>query len=122
MSDAWRRYRGAPAEGTPVCALDAIPEPGTLAVSLAGFPVMLARSGDLLRAYVNACPHQFLPLDHKGNRIISADGTVLRCTNHQAGFRLDDGEGVEGLGIGCALDPIPVRVDEAGTVLIGEGR
>jgi nitrite reductase/ring-hydroxylating ferredoxin subunit len=122
MSDAWRRYRGAPAEGTPVCALDAIPEPGTLAVSLAGFPVMLARSGDLLRAYVNACPHQFLPLDHKGDRIISADGTVLRCTNHQAGFRLDDGEGVEGLGIGCALDPIPVRVDEAGTVLIGEGR
>jgi nitrite reductase/ring-hydroxylating ferredoxin subunit len=121
MSEAWRKYRGAPADGTRVCALDTVPEPGTLCLSLAGFPVLIARSGDLLRAYVNACPHQYLPLDHKGDRIISADGTILRCTNHLAGFRLDDGEGVEGLGIGCALDPIPVRVDAAGTIVIGGG-
>lgn len=119
MSDAWRRYRGAPGEGTALCRLEAIPQPGTLGVSVAGFPVLLARSGDLLRAYVNACPHQFLPLDHRGDRIISADGTVLRCTNHAAGFRLEDGEGVEGLGLGCALDAIPVSVDAAGTVVIG---
>ncbi|MFO1107199.1 MAG: Rieske 2Fe-2S domain-containing protein [Amaricoccus sp.] len=119
MTDAWRKYRGAPAEGTGVCRFEAIPEPGTLAVSLSGFPVLLARSGDLLRAYVNACPHQFLPLDHKGDRIISADGTVLRCTSHGAGFRLADGEGIEGFGLGCALDAIPVSVDAAGVVVIG---
>lgn len=120
MTDAWRRYRGAPAEGTAVCRLDAIPEPGTLGVSLAGYPVLLARSGALLRAFVNACPHQFLPLDHKGERIISADGTLLRCTSHGAAFRLADGEGVEGLGLGCALDPIPVSIDAAGMVVIGD--
>lgn len=118
MSDAWRTYRGAPAEGTELCRLDAIANPGTLGLNVAGFPVLLARSGELLRAYVNACPHQFLPLDHKGERIISADGAVLRCTNHSAGFRLDNGEGVEGLGLGCALDPIPVAVDAGGTVVI----
>lgn len=119
MSDAWRKYLGAPAEGTELCRLEAVPESGTLSLSVGGFPVLLARSGTLLRAYVNACPHQFLPLDHRGDRIISADGTVLRCTNHSAGFRLDDGEGVEGLGLGCALDVIPVAVNAAGLVVIG---
>lgn len=121
MSDAWRKYRGAPADGTELCRLDAIPEPGTLGLSVAGFPVLLARSGALLRAYVNACPHQYLPLDHTGDRLISADGTVLRCTNHSAGFRLADGEGVEGLGLGCALDAIPVVVDAGGMVVIAGG-
>lgn len=121
MTEAWRKYRGAPFEGDVVCALDAVPEPGTLCISVGRFPVLVARSGDLVRAYVNACPHQFLPLDHKGDRIISADGTVLRCTSHGAGFRLDDGEGVEGLGIGCALDPIPVTLDAVGNIVIGRG-
>jgi nitrite reductase/ring-hydroxylating ferredoxin subunit len=120
MTEAWRKYRGAPVDGTEVCTLNAVPEPGTLCLSLAGFPVLVARSGDLVRAYVNACPHQYLPLDYKGDHIISADGTILRCTNHLAGFRLDDGEGVEGVGIGCALDRIPVRVDAAGTIVIGD--
>ena len=119
MSDAWRRYRGAPAEGTRLCALTEIPEPGTLSLSFAGYPVLLARSGGRLRAYVNACPHQFLPLDHRGARILSADGQVLRCASHGAGFSLEDGAGVEGLGLGCALDPIPVEVDGTGAVVIG---
>jgi len=121
VTEAWRQYRGAPTGGAIVCALDAVPDPGTLCLTVAGFPIIVARSGGRLRAYVNACPHQYLPLDHKGDRIISADGTVLRCTNHQAGYRLDDGEGVEGLGIGCSLDPIPVEVDAEGNVVIGGG-
>jgi nitrite reductase/ring-hydroxylating ferredoxin subunit len=119
MTEAWRKYRGAPNDGTVVCALNAVTEPGTLCLSVAGFPVLVARSDGQVRAYVNACPHQYLPLDHKGDRIISADGQILRCTNHQAGFRLDDGKGVEGLGIGCALDRIRVTVDAAGNIVIG---
>jgi nitrite reductase/ring-hydroxylating ferredoxin subunit len=121
MSEFWRTYSSAPAVGTAICRLDAIPEPGTLGVDLAGFPILLARSGALLRAYVNACPHQFLPLNYRGERVISADGTVLRCTSHGAGFRLADGEGVEGLGLNCALDPLPVIVDDDGNVVIGSG-
>jgi nitrite reductase/ring-hydroxylating ferredoxin subunit len=120
MTEAWRKYRGAPVDGTRVCPLAAVPEPGTLGIDLAGFPVLLARADGLLRAFVNACPHQYLPLDHKGDRLISADGTILRCTNHQAGFRLENGEGVEGHGIGCTLDRIPVTVDATGHVVIGE--
>ena len=110
MSEAWRSYRGAPEPGARLCDVEAIPDPGTLTVSLDGFPVLIVRRAGAVSAFVNACPHQYLPLDHKGDRLLSADGAVLRCTNHSAGFDAATGEGVEGLGIGCALDAIPVHV------------
>ena len=119
MPAAWQSYRGAPEEGTTLCAAADIPDPGTLGLDVAGFPVLLVRTDGVVRAFVNACPHQYLPLDHKGDRLISADATIIRCTNHSAGYRIEDGVGVEGLGLGCALDVIPVRVNAEGVVVIG---
>lgn len=87
-------------------------------MELDGFPVLLARSGGQIRAYVNACPHQFLPLDYRAKSVLSSDGRILRCSNHEAGFDLVTGEGIDGFGAGCALDPIPVREDESGQVVI----
>ena len=58
---------------------------------------------------VNACPHQFLPLNHRGAQVMSVDGKTIRCTNHSAGFDAATGDGTEGLGQGCALVPIPIR-------------
>lgn len=118
MSDAWKSYRGAPDEGSWVCDASDVPEGGTLCLEAHGFPLLLVRVENVLRAYVNACPHQYLPLDHKGDRLISADKTVLRCTNHAAGFSVESGEGVEGLGIGACLDPVPVHISD-GDVRIG---
>ena len=51
---------------------------------------------------------------------MSADGTKLRCTNHEAAFRLTDGVGVEGPASGEALDPIPVLVTDACEVVIAD--
>ena len=118
MPDAWRKYRGAPADGTPVCTVAEVPEGGTLCLELGGFPLLIVRLEGSVRAFVNACPHQYLPLNHKGERLISADRTILRCTNHAAGFSVETGEGVEGLGIGECLDAVPVHL-EAKTILIG---
>jgi nitrite reductase/ring-hydroxylating ferredoxin subunit len=111
MSDAWKSYSGAPSEGTFICPLQDVPDDNTLCLEINGFPVLLLRRGDDIRAFVNACPHQYLPLNHKGVRLMSADKTILRCTNHSAGFRADTGEGVEGFGIGECLDAIPVTLD-----------
>lgn len=118
MPEAWKSYRGAPAEGTRVCSLNEVPENNTRCLELDGYPLLLVRVGVTLRAYVNACPHQYLPLDHKGDKLISADRTILRCTSHAAGFSVETGEGVEGLGIGSCLDAVPVHVDD-GDILIG---
>ncbi len=119
MDAAWKTYRHAPAEGAEICPLAEIPDPGTRCLSLGGFPLLLVRSGGALRGYVNACPHQYLPLDHKGPKLLSADGKVLRCTSHAAGFLVETGEGVEGPGAGLALDPVPVSAGADGVVRIG---
>lgn len=118
MSNEWKSYPSAPAGGTLICPLASVPETGTHSVDLDGFPVLLARSGGRLFAYVNACPHQFMPLDYRSASVLSSDGRTLRCTNHQAGFDVETGEGVDGLGLGCSLDAIPVEVTESGGVQI----
>lgn len=119
MSDAWKNYPNAPASGTDICNLSDIGNPNTLTVDLDGFPLLLVRMGEQTHAFVNACPHQYLPLDYKGNKLISADGTKLRCTNHSASFDIKTGVGVEGLGIGCALDIIPIRITNDDQVVVG---
>jgi len=118
VSEAWSSYSGAPAVGTVITDLSRVPDGNTLCLELNGYPIVLVRSGDDVRAFVNACPHQYLPLNHKGDRLISADKAVLRCTNHSAGFSAVTGDGVEGLGIGLCLDPIPVYLCD-GQVRIG---
>lgn len=114
---AWTDYSSAPAAGTPVCALAQVQ--GVLSLSVTtdkgAFPMLVVRSGDDLRAYVNACPHQYLPLDYRGDQLLSADGTKLMCTAHGARFDILTGEAIEGAD--CGLDPVPVAVAE-GMVLI----
>ncbi|WP_340110394.1 Rieske (2Fe-2S) protein [Pikeienuella sp. HZG-20] len=119
MSEAWRLYAHAPAPGTRICAAEEAPAAGTRCFDLDGFPILLVRVEGRIMAYVNACPHHFLPLNHRGERLLSADGTVIRCTNHGAGFLAATGEGVEGAGIGAALDRIPVDLNEKGDVIVG---
>lgn len=120
MSDSWKHYRGAPDLGARVCAIADVPEGGTHCLELNGFPLLLVHTDGIIRAYVNACPHQYLPLNHKGDNLISADKTILRCTNHNAGFSVADGEGVEALGIGQCLDAVPVFLKDQ-SVMIGDG-
>jgi len=116
--DAWRDFPGAPPEGTRICAAEDLPGTGVASFDLDGFPILLVAASEGLRAYVNACPHQFLPLDWRSASILSADANTLRCSNHDAGFDADTGQGVDGLGQGCALDPVPVSLRD-GWLVIG---
>jgi nitrite reductase/ring-hydroxylating ferredoxin subunit len=116
--DAWRDFPGAPSEGTHICAETEVPQAGVTSHDLDGFPLLLVASAEGLRAFVNACPHQYLPLDWRSSNILSADGETLRCSNHDAGFDACTGQGVDGLGQGCALDPVPVTVRD-GWLVIG---
>jgi nitrite reductase/ring-hydroxylating ferredoxin subunit len=115
---AWRDFPGAPQPGTRVCTADDLPETGAISRDIAGFPILLVATPDGLRAYVNACPHQYLPLDWRSGDIVSADGAMLRCSNHDAGFDAATGQGVDGWGQGCALDPVPVHIAQ-GWLVIG---
>jgi len=124
MCDGWKGYRSAPSNGALVCSADSIPDAGfksVVVMSAAGtFPILVFKTGNAVHAFVNACPHQYLPLDHRSDSILSADGAVIRCTNHGAGFCVSTGHGVEGLGIDQKLDAVPVGIDELGRVVIDD--
>jgi len=117
MTD-WTLLSGAPALGSVICQRDDIPDGGTRCLRLEDFPIVVLRRGDAVTAFVNACPHQYLPLDQRGNTLLSVDGQIIRCTSHGAGFSAHTGEGVEGLGLGSSLDAIPVKVSDNGDVII----
>ncbi len=117
MTAAWQQYRSAPPLDTRVTPAGALPDRGHLSLTVESergrFPLLVVRLADgTLIAYVNACPHQYLPLDQRGERLLSEDGERLRCTNHDAAFATRTGEGIGGHGLGCALDPVPVRLED----------
>ncbi|GAA0589920.1 hypothetical protein GCM10009416_30580 [Craurococcus roseus] len=60
--------------------------------------VLVVRRGAGLRAYLDLCPRQYLPLTWRGRRVLSADGERLRCSNHGAEFAV--GDGLRGFGAG----------------------
>ncbi|MDR7126640.1 Rieske 2Fe-2S domain-containing protein [Pseudotabrizicola sp. 4114] len=116
---AWTDYSTAPAPGTAVCPADAIT--GVLSTKVqtgsGSFPLLILRSGGQLRAFVNACPHQYLPLDYRSDRLMSADGTMLMCSAHGARFDAVTGAAVDGAD--CGLDPVPITLSD-GMIVIGQ--
>lgn len=106
---AWTDYSSAPAPGTRICPASAIigVHPMVVRTDRGDFPVIVLRDGDAVHAFVNACPHQYLPLDYRGPNLLSADGTRLLCTAHGASF--DKTTGAALAGTDCGLDVIPVR-------------
>jgi nitrite reductase/ring-hydroxylating ferredoxin subunit len=83
--------------------------------------VLVLRRAGVLRAYLNACPHQYLPLDFQGPGIVSADGSMLMCTMHGAMFSMDDGRCLEGPAMPCELTAVEVQ-EEDGVVRLGAVR
>lgn len=113
----WTDFPDAPAPGTRLCDLADVPADAVKSVDIAGFPVLVLCISGNLSAYVNACPHQFLPLDLRDSDILSANKTHLLCSNHTALFRISDGKGVAGEGLGCALSKVPVIRRQGGVFI-----
>ena len=107
----WMDFPDAPAVNTFVCQISDLHK-GVTSLSIGDFPILLVHDDAGTRAFVNACPHQFLPLDTRGD-VHGSDGTRLICTNHDAAFDVQTGAGVAGFGLNCALSPIPLKTDGA---------
>lgn len=71
---------------------------------------ILVRVGSTVIGYRNSCPHMGIELDDAPRRLISRDGRYLRCTNHGALFRREDGVCVVGPCDGKRLTAFPVVV------------
>ncbi|KMK68443.1 Rieske 2Fe-2S domain-containing protein [Puniceibacterium sp. IMCC21224] len=115
---AWTDFSSAPPVGTVICRSDDLNGVITLMVTsdAGNLPLLVLRTSGGIRAYVNACPHQYLPLDYRGPQILSADGTQLMCTAHGARFDAKTGQVHEGAD--CGLDRVPV-IERGGQLIVG---
>jgi nitrite reductase/ring-hydroxylating ferredoxin subunit len=102
-----------PAAGVRLCSLGEIADPGSKGFRFrterwlfAGFVV---RSGELLRGYVDSCPHASWPLGGVDDRYLTRDNAHILCAGHGALFKLD-GACVAGPCVGDRLSDWPVAV------------
>ncbi|RUQ70662.1 Rieske (2Fe-2S) protein [Azospirillum doebereinerae] len=121
--ESWRQDPQAPAPGTALGPLDALPDGEAKEFRFGEgrrvFSMLTIRQGDAVRAYVNACPHVWLPLTYRHGRVLSEDGRRLICSSHFAEFSVEDGRPLSGpVTPGCRLAAVPVLVDPDGLVRI----
>lgn len=111
---AYLRYRGAPAAGTALCHLDALPPSGTKGFTFGEdvnrFEMFVVWRDGKLNAYVNDCPHAHTPLDFLPDRFLNLEQSHLLCATHGAQFRIADGLCVAGPCKGKSLTPVPVHL------------
>jgi nitrite reductase/ring-hydroxylating ferredoxin subunit len=124
-NEEWRKSPEAPAPGTCLGPLTDIPD-GEAREYVFGtgrrvFSMLVVRRGGDARAYVNACPHVWLPLTFRASGVVSADGGRLVCSNHFAQFSVEDGRALSGpVRPGCGLTLVPIHIDAKNCLIIGE--
>jgi nitrite reductase/ring-hydroxylating ferredoxin subunit len=99
---------------TDLCALADVPDGSGRTFSFgegkAAFGIIVLRDGENVTAYVNLCPHFWIPLN------VREHPTTFRahvlCANHYAAFRFADGYCVEGPCEGSSLEPVPLAVHD----------
>jgi nitrite reductase/ring-hydroxylating ferredoxin subunit len=112
-----------PSQRPALIALDSIVDGGLAEteVTLGGDAesLILHRQGDVVRAWLNICPHAGRRLDWApGQFLKSKDGTLV-CAAHGASFELQGGECVAGPCRGAALRAVPVEVRDGQVWLAG---
>ena len=70
------------------------------------------RRGETVHVYVNACPHLGISLDGAPDRFLTADGTLLICSNHGAVFRIEDGYCLRGPCSGLSLEAVETWITD----------
>jgi nitrite reductase/ring-hydroxylating ferredoxin subunit len=110
----WREHRHAPAAGTLLCEIDAVPDGGCKDLEYGqgddAFGLLIYRRGSEVRAYVNRCPHFFLPLNARPDTFLLLSNARIMCAYHSAVFWLLDGHCTAGPAHGMQLEKVPVSL------------
>jgi nitrite reductase/ring-hydroxylating ferredoxin subunit len=81
--------------------------------------IFVVRDGDDAFAYVNVCPHRFLPLNWKPDVFLNFQKTRILCVVHAATFDLRDGSYMGGPCPGQSLESIPLTIEDGVIRLAG---
>lgn len=125
MDIDWKKEANAPTPGTVLCHLSELQERVVKEISFGDtepFRVLLYRHAEQLVAYVNRCPHHWIPMNRQGADFTmwDAEKHELMCIHHTAVFRLlDNGTCTNGPCRSSNLMNVPLWID-GGEVKIGE--
>jgi nitrite reductase/ring-hydroxylating ferredoxin subunit len=108
-----------------LCRAEELARTGARSVVLGESPdtldVLVIEHDGARRAYLNACPHQFIPLETFPDWVFSEDRKHLFCSGHGALFVPETGLCVEGPCEGDALTPLAI-VEREGAIYLDEAR
>ena len=79
--------------------------------------IFVVRDGEEAFAYVNICPHRFLPLNWKPDIFLNFQKTRILCVVHAATFDLRDGACLGGPCPGQGLEASALRIDNGVIIL-----
>ena len=85
-------------------------KPIALSVEDRELTLLLVRKGPQVFAYSDRCPHMGISLLWGRKLLVTPDGSCLRCANHDALFRIQDGVCVAGPCINERLEAVVTRV------------
>ena len=101
--------------GDSLCRLDELDNPGSRGFIMLRDgeeeEIFVIRDGAEAFAYVNICPHRFLPLNWKPDIFLNFQKTRILCVVHAATFDMRDGSCLGGPCPGQGLETIPLRID-----------
>jgi nitrite reductase/ring-hydroxylating ferredoxin subunit len=100
--------------GEVFCTLDALPDPGSKAFTIARDgeeqEIFVVRRGGDVFAYSNHCPHVGSPLDWQPDVFLNHAKSHIQCATHGALFRIEDGMCIAGPCRDEKLDRVPIEV------------
>ncbi len=113
--------------GEVMCPLEELEDPGSKAFRVVfddghEVDIFAVRKGGDVYAYVNVCPHQYLPLNWHTDIFLTLDKSKILCVMHAARFEIETGEMIYGpVPYACGLRPVPVAIEDGRLRLAAEG-
>ena len=110
---------------TPIllCRVDELADPGTRNVVLGEgedeLDIIIVQTNGMRHAYVNCCPHQFIPLETFPNHFLTEDKKFFLCSGHGAQFELATGACISGPCLGKGLDRLQIK-EKDGCIYLNE--
>lgn len=107
----------------PIANIKFITSSKATVVPAPGLPhrVVLIKHDDEIKAYENNCPHQDVPLDEAYKIDINPFEMTMKCSVHDAYFRIEDGVCVEGPCWRDELKPVDIEIDaDTGGIYLAE--
>lgn len=105
-----------------LCALADLDDPGAKGPILAPVggeerKIFLVRTDGRVRAYLDSCPHLFVPLEMDEDKFLDLTGSEIICSVHGARFDPLTGDCLWGPCRGRRLTPVAVTINDGQVIL-----